>query len=172
MQSRIATDDKNFCCGQNSNRIESTWLQFWKNKLVWIKASKNTLNCLLGCSIGDFGMIFYLQAYHPNIGLMLTMILAMSAGLFTSIILEMIILKIREGFVWKQAIRTAISMSFISMLAMEFTANMVDFYLTNGNNDPRLLWTWVAISISMLAGFLVPLPYNYYKIQVYGKSCH
>ncbi len=30
---------------------------FWSDSKLWKRASFNTLNCLIGCSIGDFGMI-------------------------------------------------------------------------------------------------------------------
>ena len=33
----------------------------WTCKSTWKKASVNTLWCLLGCSIGDFGTIFFFQ---------------------------------------------------------------------------------------------------------------
>ena len=33
----------------------------WKCKHTWKRARINTLWCLLGCSIGDFGTIFYFQ---------------------------------------------------------------------------------------------------------------
>jgi Sec-independent protein secretion pathway component TatC len=31
---------------------------------------------------------------------------------------------------------------------------------------------YVSLSISLLMGYLVPLPYNYYQLKRYGKSCH
>ena len=33
----------------------------WNCKLTWKKSIKNTSWCLLGCSIGDFGTIFFFQ---------------------------------------------------------------------------------------------------------------
>ncbi|MFZ9072931.1 MAG: DUF4396 domain-containing protein [Paracoccaceae bacterium] len=37
----------------------------WKCRHTWLRASKNTMWCLLGCSIGDFGTIafFSLRAF-------------------------------------------------------------------------------------------------------------
>lgn len=69
---------------------------FWKNRHNWKRASFNTLNCLIGCSIGDFGMIIFLQAYYPDTPMYLQMILAIVAGLMTSIALESTILRVRE----------------------------------------------------------------------------
>src|SRR5690242_18756401 len=49
---------------------------FWKDQKVWKRASVNTLNCLIGCSIGDFGMIVFLQAYFPATSMITQMVLA------------------------------------------------------------------------------------------------
>ena len=61
---------------------------FWSNTSKWKRASFNTMNCLIGCSIGDFGMIIFLQAYYPGTSMAWQMILAIIAGLITSISLE------------------------------------------------------------------------------------
>ncbi|MFP6684593.1 MAG: DUF4396 domain-containing protein [Polyangiaceae bacterium] len=145
---------------------------FWRNRDTWWRASKNTLNCLIGCSIGDFGMLIYLQTYHPGTPVMVQMALAMTAGLITSILLEAAILKAKEGFAWGEAFKVAFSMSFISMLGMEFAENITDFALTGGTASPATVWFWVALTISLLVGFLAPLPYNYYKLRKHGKACH
>jgi len=145
---------------------------FWSNTIKWKRASFNTLNCLIGCSIGDFGMILFLQAYYPETSMMWQMILAIIAGLSTSILLETIILKVREGFNWMLGLKTAFGMSFISMIGMEIAMNTTDFVITGGKaafNDPMY---WTALAIAMIAGFLAPLPYNYYKLMKYDQACH
>lgn len=145
---------------------------FWSDKIKWKRASFNTLNCLIGCSIGDFGMILFLQAYYPETSMMSQMILAIIAGLFTSILLEAILLKVREGFNWKLALKTAFGMSFISMVGMEIAMNTTDFVMVGGKaafDDPVY---WTALAIAMIIGFLAPLPYNYYKLVKYDKACH
>ena len=46
----------------------------WKVKSTWTQASKNTLWCLIGCSIGDFGTIFFFQTTKiafPMLGIMI-----------------------------------------------------------------------------------------------------
>ncbi|MCP4460080.1 MAG: DUF4396 domain-containing protein [Cytophagales bacterium] len=152
----------------SSNNSES----FWSNTSKWKRASFNTLNCLIGCSIGDFGMIIYLQAYYPNTTMAWQMVLAIIAGLITSISLETVILRVREKFDWTLALKTAFGMSFISMLGMEIAMNTTDFVITGGKasfDDPMY---WTALIIAMIAGFLAPLPYNYYKLQRYNQSCH
>lgn len=154
--------------GANSNQS----ISFWGDKKVWLRASFNTLNCLIGCSIGDFGMIIFLQAYYPQTTMAVQMVLAVIAGLLTSVAFETILLKWREGFAWKLALSTAISMSFISMIAMELVMNTTDFMITGGKAafDNPLYWT--ALIVAMVAGFLAPLPYNYFKLKKYNKACH
>lgn len=151
----------------------SPLLRFWSERDTWKRASKTTLSCLIGCMIGDFSMIIFLQAFFPGTSMWLTMGLAMGAGLLTSIAFESALLRFKEGMVLRQAVRTAIGMSFISMLGMELAANTTDLLLTGGGrlhfSDP---WYWGALAISLVVGFLAPLPYNYFKLQKYGKACH
>ena len=104
----------------NFPKLDVSGSGFWSNNKKWGKASFNTLNCLIGCSIGDFGMIFYLQANYPHTSMIWQMILAIIAGLITSIILETIILRNRENFNWTLAFKTAFSMSFIASMFRSF----------------------------------------------------
>ena len=145
---------------------------FWANRSKWRRASFNTLNCLIGCSIGDFGMIIFLQAYYPETSMFWQMLLAIIAGLVTSISLETVILKVREKFNWSYALKTAFGMSFISMIGMEIAMNTTDFIITRGKTSFDNPMYWFALGIAMIAGFLAPLPYNYYKLQKYDKACH
>jgi hypothetical protein len=149
-----------------------TDLRFWGDRKVWKAASRNTLNCLIGCMIGDISMLVYLQANHPHLPMMVTMGLAMAAGLVTSIMFESLMLRWREGFAWRAALTTAFSMSFLSMLGMELAANATDFMLTGGRVPPSDPFYWTALAISVGAGFLAPLPYNYWKFKKHGKACH
>ena len=64
----------------------------------------NTMWCLIGCSIGDFGTIYYFQVYPNEFSTMTIMILAVINGLITSIVLETIILLKQMNF--KDAIST------------------------------------------------------------------
>jgi copper chaperone CopZ len=146
--------------------------QFWGDNGVWKRASFNTLNCLIGCSIGDFAMIIFLQAYYPQTSMFAQMILATLLGLITSVLLETSILHYREKMVWGASLKMALSMSFISMVAMEIAMNFTDFMITGGKlmlTDPAY---WLAFIPAAIAGFLVPLPYNYYKLKKYNKACH
>lgn len=145
---------------------------FWKNTHNWKRASFNTLNCLIGCSIGDFGMIIFLQAYYPETSMLWQMILAIIAGLSTSVALESSILRVREKFNWSLAFKTALSMSFISMIGMEIAMNATDFMITGGKASFNTIMYWMALIPAMIAGFFLPLPYNYYKLQKFNKPCH
>jgi hypothetical protein len=58
-------------------------------------------------------------------------------------------------------------MSMISMISMEIAMNVVDVLITGG---AVLVW-WV-LPIMLLAGFLTPLPYNYYRLKKFGQACH
>jgi hypothetical protein len=152
--------------------VRATELRFWADRKVWRVASRNTLNCLIGCMIGDLAVMVYMQAYHPQAPMVLTMGLATAAGLATSILFESSMLHWREGFRWRAAFTTAFSMSFLSMVGMELAANATDFMLTGGRvpfSDP---FYWTALAISVGAGFLAPLPYNYWKFKQHGKACH
>ncbi|MDC1191600.1 DUF4396 domain-containing protein, partial [Candidatus Puniceispirillum sp.] len=62
----------------------------WQCKHTWKRASYNTSWCLLGCSIGDLGTIFYFQTMGIDWPVLWIMSLAIMNGLLTSIILETI----------------------------------------------------------------------------------
>ena len=137
----------------------------WKCKHTWRRSAKNTLWCLLGCSIGDFGTILYFQLNAINWPTLSIMILAIINGLITSIILETIILSRQMSI--KIAFQTALTMSFISMVAMEAAMNSVDWLILG---EAKLVW-WI-VPLMLLAGFLTPWPYNYYRLKKYNIACH
>jgi len=137
----------------------------WLCRHTWRQASKNTLWCLLGCSIGDLGTILFFQLTGIPWPTLAIMALAIVNGLLTSIALETFILSKQMDF--KLALKTAAGMSLLSMIAMEAAMNIVDVALTGG---ARLTW-WV-VPIMLIAGFLAPLPYNYWRLKALGKACH
>ena len=139
----------------------------WKCKHTWKKSAQNTAWCLLGCSIGDFGTILYFQNNPSDIinTTLSIMTLAIINGLLTSIALETFILSRQMNL--NEAFKTALGMSFISMLAMEIAMNVTDVLLTGG---AQLNW-WVT-PIMLLVGFLTPWPYNYWRLKKYNESCH
>ena len=136
----------------------------WTCRKSWKQSSINTLWCLLGCSIGDFGTILFFQVNQIPFPMLGIMTLAIINGLITSIILETIILYRQMNL--KEAFNTAIGMSFLSMLAMEIAMNTVDVIFAGG------ILVWWIVPFMLLAGFLTPLPYNYYRLKKYDESCH
>lgn len=96
----------------------------------------------------------------------------MAGGIATSLTLETLVLR-AQSFTWSQAATTALNMSFLSMLSMELTESAVAMALLNGAAfDATNALHWASLLPSMSAGFLVPLPYNYFQIKRYGRSCH
>ena len=138
----------------------------WYCKHTWGKSAENTLWCLLGCSIGDFGTILYFQLLNIPFPVFGIMVLAIINGLITSIILETLIL-LRQKFNFKEALKIALGMSFLSMVSMEISMNLVDYFLVG---DAKLNW-WV-VPMMLGAGFLTPWPYNYWRLKKFNESCH
>ena len=145
--------------------MESTTFD-WRCLNTWKQSARNTAWCLLGCAIGDFGTIFYFQLTKIPFQVLGIMILAIINGLITSIILETIIL-IKQNFSFNNALRTALGMSFISMISMEVAMNLTDYFLTGG-----AILTWWVVPLMLIVGFLTPWPYNYWRLKKYGISCH
>ena len=137
----------------------------WKCKHTWSRSSYNTCWCLLGCSIGDLGTIAYFQFMGIEWPVFAIMILAIVNGLITSIILETLILSRQMAI--NIAFKTAIGMSLISMVSMEIAMNATDVALTGG-----AMLTWWAFPFMLIAGFITPLPYNYWRLKALGKACH
>ena len=138
----------------------------WFCQSTWKKSAQNTLWCLLGCSIGDFGTIYYFQIVTTSLSTLSIMILAIINGIITSILLETFIL-MRQNFNFKNALKTASGMSLISMISMEVTMNLTDYLLVG---SAKLVW-WV-IPIMLFVGFLTPWPYNYWRLKKYNIACH
>jgi len=138
----------------------------WICKNTWRKSAKNTMWCVVGCSIGDFGTILFFQLTQTTFPVVGIMILAIINGLLTSIMLETFIL-VRQNFIFIDALKTASGMSFISMISMELSMNLTDYYLTGGAQ----LTYWV-IPIMLTVGFLTPWPYNYWRLKKFGLECH
>ena len=157
MSSMASTPDMLYASGKQE--------LFWNNLQTWKRSAYNTMWCLIGCSIGDFGTIAFFQFFTTGINPLLILTLAVFNGLITSVILETIIL-MRKGMVINTAFSTAMGMSFISMVSMEVTMNITDYFLTGG---AKLVW-WV-IPVMLVVGFLTPWPYNYWRLEKLGESC-
>ena len=138
----------------------------WSCKHTWSRSAKNTSWCLLGCSIGDFGTILFFQLTQIPFPVLAIMTLAIINGIITSIILETIIL-LKQNFSFKNAFKTAVGMSLISMICMEAAMNLTDYFLTGG-----AMLTWWVIPIMLAVGFVTPWPYNYWRLKKYNEACH
>jgi len=137
----------------------------WSCRHTWRLTSYNTLWCLVGCSIGDLGTILYFQTTGLAWPVLNIMVLAIINGLITSIALETVILSRLMSL--KMAFRTAIGMSFISMISMEAVMNMVDFAMTGG-----AILSFEVILPMLIAGYVSVLPYNYWRLKAFGIACH
>ena len=121
--------------------------------------------CLAGCAIGDLGTILFFQLTGIPWPVLAIMTLAIVNGLLTSIALETVILSRQMPL--PLAFRTAIGMSLISMIAMEAAMNVTDVILTGG-----AMLNWWVVPIMLVAGFVTPLPYNFWRLKALGKACH
>jgi hypothetical protein len=124
---------------------------------------------LFGCSLGEFATLATFSAFgldqNPTA---LVIALPVINGLVTSVALETLTLaRGPSQLPLKRAFTTAMNMSFISMVAMEAAMEAADFMLTGSLGFE--LW---AMPGMLAAGFIVPLPYNYYRLRKYGKACH
>ena len=137
----------------------------WTCKHTWQRAMRNTGWCLAGCAIGDLGTIYYFQVTGIPWPVWAIMSFAIVNGLITSIALETLILT--RQMTLRAAFKTAIGMSLISMVSMEAAMNLVDVVLTGG-----AVLTWWVVPLMLVAGYVTPLPYNYWRLKAHGKACH
>jgi len=138
----------------------------WGCRHSWRASAKNTMWCVIGCSIGDFGTILFFQLSKIPFPVLGIMTLAIINGLLTSIMLETYIL-MKQKFDFISALKTACGMSFISMVSMEISMNATDYFLTGG-----AMLTWWVVPIMLTVGFLTPWPYNYWRLKKFNQACH
>ena len=137
----------------------------WKCHNTWKQSAYNTMWCLIGCSIGDLGTIFFFQITGINWPTLNIMILAIINGLITSVVLETIILLKQMKI--SSALKTALGMSFISMISMEIAMNITDVIFTGG----AVLNIYI-LPLMLFVGFITPWPYNYWRLKKYNIACH
>ena len=143
----------------------STYDFNWKCLNTWKQSANNTLWCLIGCSIGDFGTILYFQITNIEWNILAIMILAIINGILTSIMLETIILLRQMQII--QALRTAMGMSLISMLSMEVVMNVLDLIITG-----EAYINFYIVPLMLFAGFISAWPYNYWRLKKFNLACH
>lgn len=139
-------------------------MNLWFKKDKWMTSAYNTFICLIGCSMGDFGTILYFQYFTDIKSIMIIMPIAIINGIITSIILETIILL--KNMPFKDALKMATGMSLISMIAMELAMNFTDIIL-----EGSLILSLSSIIPVLIVGFIVPWPYNYWRLVKYNKKC-
>ena len=137
----------------------------WNCAHTWKTSAYNTMWCLIGCSIGDIGTIYYFQVNQIPWSTLSIMLLAMTNGILTSIVLETIILLKQMNL--SSAFKTAVGMSLISMISMEIAMNVTDYLITGG-----AILNWWIIPLMLAAGFITPWPYNYWRLKKFGINCH
>jgi copper chaperone CopZ len=145
----------------------------WRDGAVWKQSANNTKWCLLGCSIGEFATLAYYQyaGWPMEVAIGTTLFWFLAAlpiinGLITSVVLETYLL-MRTQMDLGIAFKTAMGMSFIGMIAMEAAMEATDWALTG-----TMGMNWWVIPPMLIAGFLTPWPYNYWRLKKYGKACH
>ncbi|OXG38218.1 hypothetical protein J008_05217 [Cryptococcus neoformans] len=107
-------------------------------------------------AIGDLSSMWYLMSFHPQMDMAISMALSMTAGISTSIMLETALLHLgKDRMPLTAAARTA------------FTLGLSDNSMTLASKE-----FWLMTCVSMMAGYLVPLPYNYIRLKLWGKACH
>ena len=141
------------------------WRISWTCRHTWRRSSINTLWCLAGCSIGDMGTIGFFQLFEIAWPTTAVLVLAMVNGILTSIALETVVLS--KQMPWKAAFKIAFGMSLISMISMEAAMNLVDVLVTGGARMTVAVLPWM-----LVAGFITPLPYNYWRLKALGRACH
>ncbi|OWZ70028.1 hypothetical protein AYX14_04545 [Cryptococcus neoformans] len=96
------------------------------------------------------------MSFHPQMDMAISMALSMTAGISTSIMLETALLHLgKDRMPLTAAARTA------------FTLGLSDNSMTLASKE-----FWLMTCVSMMAGYLVPLPYNYIRLKLWGKACH
>ncbi len=144
----------------------------WLDKQTWENSFVSTFLCLVGCSVGTMGTLFYLAGYNWLYGFAVSFLV----GLFTSIIFIALWNIAFRQINFKEAIKSSFKMSIVSMVIIIVTENII-MLLTHsqhsargmrGNYSDNLLIMFIAMSI----GFLFALPYNYYILTKSGKVCN
>lgn len=162
--------------GSQAADLHVSTAAFWLSAPdVWRRACLNTTRCLIGCSVGDLSTLWLLQTYAPELHIAAAVSASCVAGITTSMCLETVVLRVTENLAWRKAWQTAAGMSLISMVSMELAENIIELYITGGlsgcgMNNSELFWQ--AVPPAMCAGFLTPLPYNFYMLRKYGRGCH
>jgi hypothetical protein len=148
------------------------WFSQPVDKLAFKQAAQNTLLCLAGCATGDLAMILYLHNNFPDINPVLKMVLAISAGLFTSLLMETLLMRFRNRSSLLESFKKAASHSFLYIIAMELAMNITEMVIAGAHHGESMNHL-LAFIPALFAGYLVPLPLHYRRHKKHpGASCH
>lgn len=68
---------------------------FWSSGPTWKRASVNTTRCLIGCTLGDFSAMWFLQMYYSDLGM--APIMAISSKIFSRFITRLWLITLHSG---------------------------------------------------------------------------
>ena len=137
----------------------------------WLFAAYITFHCLLGCVIGEvvglaIGVSLQLLPIY-------TMLLATILAFITGMLLAVMSVVKNHQTTYSIAIKTVWLGEVVSITVMEITMNSVD-YLMGGVNANSIFDDifWLALALSIPAGYIAALPVNYFLIKRNLKKCH
>ncbi|NRB11548.1 MAG: DUF4396 domain-containing protein [Rickettsiaceae bacterium] len=137
----------------------------------WLFAAYITFHCLLGCVIGEvvglaIGVSLQLLPIY-------TMLLATILAFITGMLLAVMSVVKNHQTTYSIAIKTVWLGEVVSITVMEITMNSVD-YLMGGVNANSIFDDifWLALAVSIPAGYIAALPVNYFLIKRNLKKCH
>ncbi|PQJ09366.1 hypothetical protein CJD36_019150 [Flavipsychrobacter stenotrophus] len=144
----------------------------WTEIGIWKRCLISTFICLIGCSIGVMGVMFYLVNYPWLVVLLLSFICGLITCLLFMIGWDMLFNKM--NFI--ASFRMSYKMSIISLSIMILSENAAmrliapisstDQMHMHSNHNLQIM------AIAMVIGFLLSLPYNYYILQKNDQVCH
>lgn len=66
----LCSPQKQKCYSSNPPRVRpASSVSFWGSRFAWKRAAINTLRCLVGCTLGDFSAMWFLQTHYPDLGI-------------------------------------------------------------------------------------------------------
>jgi len=135
-------------------------------------AASTTLHCLTGCTIGEtLGLTVGVSlGWNPISIALFATVLAFISGFS----LTLIPLTLQRGHKVVEALKLVWVGEVVSIGAMEVAMNGVD-YLIGGMTSGSIFipYFWVALGISIIAGYLAGYPVNYYMLERGIKTkCH
>ena len=144
----------------------------WLDKIVWKQNLKSTFICFISCSIG----MMLTTLYFITIFLAFQFILSLIVSFIISFVYILLSNIIFNQMNYKVAVKNSYNTSFISIVIMMSISYLLMFLMQPNHSIQTMKvdfsTTLVIMLISMVIGFLVALPINYYILRKTGKACH